>query len=155
DAFGELGVDVDRVGQAHAALAAASRAVADEREVLAAARRDADYLRHAHEELSQLAPEPGEGESVSERRAAMQGAEKSAGDLAEAHEAGAGQTSPTPSLSALLRRLERRAGEARELIEPILRPLGQALDQIEEARAALEAALAATAFDQGELDRIE
>src|SRR6202043_380212 len=31
----------------------------------------------------------------------------------------------------------------------------QALDQIEEARIALEAALAATAFDQNELDRIE
>jgi DNA repair protein RecN (Recombination protein N) len=155
DAFGDLGSNVDAVTGAHATLAAASRAVAEERELLASARRDADYLRHAHDELSRLAPEAGEEESLSERRAAMQRAEKIAGDLSEAHEAVAGQASPSPALSALLRRLERRAEQARELVEPILRPLGQALDQIEEARLALEAALAATAFDQNELDRIE
>jgi DNA repair protein RecN (Recombination protein N) len=155
DAFGDLGADVDAVIGAHATLAAKSRAVAEERELLASARRDADYLRHAHDELSHLAPEAGEEEALSERRAAMQRAEKIAGDLSEAHEAVAGQASPSPALSALLRRLERRADQARELVEPILRPLGQALDQIEEARLALEAALAATAFDQAELDRIE
>jgi DNA repair protein RecN (Recombination protein N) len=155
DAFGDLGPHVDAVTGAHATLAAANRAVAEERELLANARRDADYLRHAHEELSRLAPEAGEEESLSERRAAMQRAEKIAGDLSEAHEAVAGQASPSPALSALLRRLERRAEQARDLVEPILRPLGQALDQIEEARLALEAALAATAFDQGELERIE
>jgi DNA repair protein RecN (Recombination protein N) len=155
DAYGDLGAAVDAVVGAHAALAAASRAVADEHELLASARRDADYLRHAHEELARLAPEAGEEESLSERRAAMQRAEKIAGDLSEAHEAVAGQASPTPALSALLRRLERRAEQASDLLDPILRPLAQALDQIEEARIALETALAATAFDQNELDRIE
>jgi DNA repair protein RecN (Recombination protein N) len=155
DAFGDLRMEVDAVVGTHAALAAAGRAVAEERELLAGAQRDADYLRHAHEELSRLAPEAGEEASLSERRAAMQRAEKVASDLSEAHEMVAGQGSPAPSLSALLRRLERRAEQAPELVEPVLRSLGHALDQIEEARIALEAALAATAFDQSELDRIE
>jgi DNA repair protein RecN (Recombination protein N) len=155
DAFGDLGTKVEAVARAHMALAAATRAADEERELVASARRDVDYLRHAHEELSRLAAEPGEEERLSQRRTAMQQAEKIAGDLAEAHEAVAGQASPSPALSALLRRLERRMDQARELIEPILRPLGQALDQIEEARMALEAALSATAFDQSELDRTE
>ncbi|MBV9751639.1 MAG: DNA repair protein RecN [Hyphomicrobiales bacterium] len=155
DAFGELERDVEATSKAHAALASATLAAEQERELVATARRDADYLEHAHEELSRLAPEHGEEEILGRRRTAMQQAEKIADDLAEAHEAVAGQSSPSPALSALLRRLERRSDQLSELIEPIARPLGAALDQLEEARLALEAALAATAFDQGELDRIE
>jgi DNA repair protein RecN (Recombination protein N) len=155
DAFGDLGAQVEATAIAHAALASATLVAARERELLATARRDADYLAHAHEELARLAPESGEEEALTLRRTAMQQAEKIAGDLAEAHEAIAGQSSPSPALSALLRRLERRSDQLRKLIEPVARPLSQALDQLEEARAALETALAATAFDQGELDRIE
>lgn len=155
DAFGDLASEVQATAKAHAALLAATLAAGKERELVATARRDADYLKHAHEELSRLAPEQGEEDALGRRRTAMQQAEKIAGDLAEAHEAVAGQSSPSPALSALLRRLERRSEQFTELIEPIARPLGQALDQLEEARLALEAALAATAFDQGELDRIE
>ncbi|MFI5014573.1 MAG: DNA repair protein RecN [Hyphomicrobiales bacterium] len=155
DAFGDLGSAIEGTAGAHAALAEAAVAADKERELVANARRDADYLRHAHEELARLAPEAGEEELLSQRRTAMQQAEKIAGDLAEAHEALAGQSSPSPALSALLRRLERRTDQARELVEPIVRPLGQALDLLEETGAALEAALAATNFDQRELDRIE
>ncbi|MBV8427721.1 MAG: DNA repair protein RecN, partial [Hyphomicrobiales bacterium] len=155
DAFGVLAPKAEATAKAHAALLAATLAAQRERELVGRARRDADYLRHAHEELSRLAPEKGEEEALGRRRTMMQQAEKIADDLAEAHEAVAGQSSPSPALSALLRRLERRSDHLSELIEPIARPLGQALDQLEEARLALEAALAATAFDQGELDRIE
>ncbi|SED01068.1 DNA replication and repair protein RecN [Rhizobiales bacterium GAS191] len=155
DAFGDLGPRVEATAKAHAALSAAAAAAQSERELVAAAKRDADYLGHAHQELSELAPEIGEEEALSERRTGMQQAEKIAGDLAEVHEAVAGHSSPSPALAALLRRLERRADQSKELIEPILRALGQALDQLEEARQALERALAAAAFDQGELDRIE
>jgi DNA repair protein RecN (Recombination protein N) len=155
DAFGDLGREVEATSKAQAALLAATLAAEKERELMLSARRDADYLAHAHEELSRLAPEAGEEEALGRRRTAMQQAEKIAGDLAEAHEAIAGQRSPSPALSALLRRLERRSDQLTELIEPIARPLGLALDQLEEARLALEAALVATAFDQGELDRIE
>jgi len=155
DAFGDLGPNVEATAKANAALSAALKAAEAERELVAAAKRDAEYLKHAHGELSELAPEIGEEEQLSERRTAMQKAEKIAADLAEVHEAVAGHSSPSPALSALLRRLERRADQAKELVEPILRPLGQALDQLEEARQAIEAALSAAAFDQNELDRIE
>ncbi|MBV9569003.1 MAG: DNA repair protein RecN [Hyphomicrobiales bacterium] len=155
DAFGHLGQEVEAVAKAHAALLAARLAAERERELVSGARRDAEYLQHAHEELSRLRPEPGEEESLGRRRTSMQQAEKIADDLAQAHEAVAGQSSPSPALSALLRRLERRSDQLAELIEPIAKPLGAALDQLEETRLALEAALAATAFDQGELDRIE
>jgi DNA repair protein RecN (Recombination protein N) len=155
DAFGGLGPEVAATVEAHDALVAASAAAEGEREVVKDARRDADFLTHAHEELSRLAPKAGEEESLAQRRIALQQAEKVAGDLADAHRAVAGETSPLPALSALLRRLERRADQARDLLEPVVRALDKALDALGEAGAALETALAATAFDEGELERVE
>ncbi len=76
------------------------------------AQREADWLRHAVEELQRLAPEPGEETALAERRAAMMQAEKVAGDLRDAHDAVAGSGSPVPALSAAVRRLERRAAQA-------------------------------------------
>ncbi len=78
-----------------------------ERERLARALGDADYVRHAVEELKALAPQPGEEQAFAEKRAMLMRAEKIAGDLREAHEAVAGAASPVPTLSAALRQLER------------------------------------------------
>ncbi|MBY0362624.1 MAG: DNA repair protein RecN, partial [Phreatobacter sp.] len=63
--------------------------------------------------------------------------------------------SAVPSLAAAWRRLERRAGQAPALVEPIVRAFGEALDRIEDARAAVEAAQRAAEFDPRELERIE
>ena len=119
------------------------------------AQREADWLRHAVEELTRLAPEPAEETALADRRAAMMQAEKVAGDLRDAHEAVAGGQSPVPALSAAVRRLERRAAQAPALIEPAAKALDAALTALEEARAHLEAALRAADHDPHELERIE
>jgi DNA repair protein RecN (Recombination protein N) len=155
DAFGGLGQEAATTAKLHAALISALAAAESERELVAATRRDHDYLAHAHEELSRLAPQAGEEEALSRRRAVMQQAQKIADDLGEVHEALLGQASPSPALSALLRKLGRRAEQALEVVEPIVSALGKALDGLDEAGAAIEAALSATAFDQGELERVE
>lgn len=155
DAFGGLGQEAATVTKLHAALAGAVAAAESERELVTATRRDRDYLAHAHEELSRLAPQIEEEETLSRRRAALQQAQKIADDLAEVHEALLGQASPSPALSALLRRFERRTEQAREVVEPIVSALGKALDSLIEAGAAVEAAVGATVFDQGELERVE
>jgi DNA repair protein RecN (Recombination protein N) len=119
------------------------------------AQREADWLRHATEELARLAPEPSEETALADRRAAMMAVEKVSDDLRDAHEAVAGSQSPVPSLSAAVRRLERRAAQAPALIEPAAKALDAALLAIEDARAHIETALRAADHDPRELERIE
>jgi DNA repair protein RecN (Recombination protein N) len=129
--------------------------VAAHRAEVERAQREADFLRHAVEELKRLAPAPAEETALADKRALMMQAEKVAGDLRDAHEALAGAQSPVPVLSAALRRLERRAAQAPGLIGPATRALDAALIAFNEARGHLDAALAAAEHDPSELERIE
>lgn len=155
DAYGGLGGAAGAVGAAFRRWRGLEAEQAEEAARVARARAEADYLRHAHEELSKLAPETGEEEALAARRTGMQQAEKVAGDLREAHDELAGEGSPISGLSSTLRRLERRRPQAPELIEPPSRALDAALDALEAARQALEEALAAADFDPAELERVE
>ncbi|MCC6946567.1 MAG: DNA repair protein RecN [Bradyrhizobiaceae bacterium] len=130
-------------------------AVATERERLRRAMAEADFIRHAVEELSTLDPQPGEEQALAERRAALMRAEKAADDLRDAHETIAGSASPVPSLAAVWRRLERRMADAGDLVGGPVKALDQALQSLEEARAGLEHALAVADFDPKELERNE
>src|SRR5262249_17750511 len=116
------------------------------------AAREADWLRHAVEELTKLAPQSGEETALADKRAGMMQAEKVATDLRAAHEAVAGSASPVPALSAAIRRLERRTVHAPNLIEPAVKALDGALGAIEEARARLQQALALAEHDPAALD---
>jgi len=131
------------------------RAADAERERLKRAMTEADFIRHAVEELSALAPQPNEETMLADRRAALMRAEKAAEDLREAHDVIAGAGSPVPTISAVLRRLERRVEEAGELVGGPVKALDSALQFLEEARSGLEAALVAADFDPKELERIE
>ena len=155
DAFGALTGKVTAVGDLWRAWRAALAEAKDERERLEIAAREADFIRHAVEELSALGPEPGEELALSERRTAMMRSEKIAGDLDEALDAVSGGSSPVPSLAAAVRRLERRAGDAQALVRPAVEAIDQALDALETARQHLEAARADADFDPRELERIE
>lgn len=155
DAFGGLERRLEAVRGAHAARRAAERLHDDEEARIAKARADADYLHHVHDELSKLRPKAGEEEALSGRRALMQQSEKVSGDLRDAYESVGGEGSPTTSLSALLRRLERRAGQAPELIEPCLKALDSVLVALDGATAALDEALQAADFDPRELEAVE
>src|SRR5713101_6904131 len=59
-------------------------ALVAQRAVVERAQREADWLRHAVAELSQLAAQPSEETALAERRAAMMQVEKVAGDLRDA-----------------------------------------------------------------------
>ena len=155
DAYGGLGSEVEAVRATWKGWREARKAVEEAQARLAKARADGDFLRHAVEELTSLRPEAGEETDLAGRRQAMMASEKIASDLADAMDVLAGPGSAVPSLAAAWRRLERRAAQAPALVEPIVKAFGEALDRIEDARAAVEAAQRAAEFDPRELERIE
>jgi len=155
DAFAGLDKDVGALEALWAARRTAQTALEEHRAGMARAAREADYLRHASNELRALAPQDGEETSLAERRAAMMQGEKIAGDLRDAQEAVSGNHSPIAALAAAVRRLERRASHSPALIEPAVKAIDAAINALEEADQHLTAALVAADFDPAELERIE
>ncbi|PZA09605.1 DNA repair protein RecN [Rhodopseudomonas palustris] len=155
DAFAGLDKDVAALETLWDGRRTARAALDAHRAGMERAAREADYLRHAADELRQLAPQDGEETSLAERRATMMQGEKIAADLREAQEAVGGHHSPVASLAAAVRRLERRAGSAPQLVEPAVKAIDAAINALEEADQLLNAALAAADFDPLELERIE
>jgi DNA repair protein RecN (Recombination protein N) len=155
DAFG--GLDDEAAGVEHLweERRTARGAVELHRMEVERAQREADWLRHAVEELERLAPQPGEETMLADKRAGMMQAEKVAEDLRDAHAAIAGVNAPVPAIAAAIRRLERRSAQAPGLIEPAIKALDAALTALEEARSHLDAALRIADHDPGELDKIE
>src|SRR5262249_43729356 len=109
DAFGGLDGETQEVQRCWEERRVREAAVVTHGAQVERASREADWLRHAVDELSRLAPAPAEETMLAEKRTAMMQAEKVAGDLREAQEAVGGAQSPVPALSATLRRLERRS----------------------------------------------
>jgi len=155
DAFGGLEARAREVERLWADRRAKEAEAEAHRAEVERARREADWLRHAVEELTRLAPEPSEETTLAEKRATMMQVEKVAGDLRDAQDAVSGSQSPVPALSAAVRRLERRAAQVPGLIEPAVRAIDVALNALEEARAHLDRALRTADHDPRELERIE
>ncbi|MFY8154696.1 MAG: DNA repair protein RecN, partial [Hyphomicrobiales bacterium] len=155
DAFAGLEADALAVAERHAGWRRATQALAQHRAKMEKARAEGDWLRHATEELRLLAAAPGEETSLAERRSTMMQAEKIAVDLKEAYEGVGGADAPGQALAGIIRRLERRGAQAPRLVEPAIAALDQALNALEEARIALEAAMRDAAFDPRELERVE
>jgi DNA repair protein RecN (Recombination protein N) len=155
DAFAGLEQDVGALDGLWEARRAAQAELEGHRAGIERAAREADYLRHASEELTQLAPQAGEETTLAERRTLMMQSEKIAQDLRDAQETVAGQQAPVTQLAAAARRLERRAAQAPTLVEPAVRAIDVAINALEEADQHLSAALAAADYDPAELERIE
>ncbi len=155
DAFAGLDGDVAALEMLWDARRSAKAALDDHRVGMERAAREADYLRHASDELKQLAPQNGEETSLAERRTTMMQGEKIAGDLREAQDAVSGNRSPVTVLATAVRRLERRAASSPQLVEPAVKAIDAAINALEEADQHLAAALRAADFDPAELERIE
>ncbi|HEV2511102.1 DNA repair protein RecN [Bosea sp. (in: a-proteobacteria)] len=155
DSFGELAAQAAEVARSSETLKKARQALQSQRIRVETARKEADFLRHAVAELGKLAPEPGEEDALAAKRQGMMSAEKVARDIIEAYEAVGGTASPVSALSGVLRRLERRATQAPELVEPSIAALTTAVVALEEAGETLQAAVRAAEFDPRVLERVE
>ncbi len=155
DAFSGLEKDVAALEQLWDLRRAANTVLDEHRASMERAAREADYLRHASDELTKLAPSDGEETALAARRTTMMAGEKISADLREAQDAVGGDHSPVAALSAAVRRLERRAANSPALVEPAVKAIDAAINALEEADQHLSAALIAADFDPAELERIE
>jgi DNA repair protein RecN (Recombination protein N) len=155
DAYGGLEATAQATKAAFGALKAVEAELAAESARVEAAQAEADFVSHAHQELTKLAVKPGEEEALAERRSQMMQAEKVSADIRDAHESLSGEASATPLLAAAARRLERRLSQAPALIEPCVKALSDVLQALDAASDAIEAALRAADFDPRELERVE
>ena len=155
DAYGGLEDEAAALARLWAERRTTETAVASHRAEVERVARKAEWLRHAVDELTRLAPEAGEETTLAERRTTMMQAEKVADDLRSAQDGISGPQSPVPPLATALRRLERRAAQAPALIEPSIKAIDAALVALDEARGHLETALRVVQYDPDELERIE
>jgi DNA repair protein RecN (Recombination protein N) len=155
DAFGGLGGEVSAVASAWQAWRSAEDERARHEGEIAAIRANAGYFNHALDELQRLDPQTGEEEALASRRQLMMNAEKIAGELNEAFDALAGEGTSGARLAAALRRIERQVGAGGTLLASAAEALERVLSETNAARAKIEEALAATAFEPQELERAE
>ncbi|MCA0046696.1 DNA repair protein RecN [Mesorhizobium sp. B283B1A] len=155
DAFGgHLGA-VRSTGEAWRHWRACEQELTRHRAKVAAAAREADYLRAAVTELTRLDPQPGEETELAELRAHMMRAEKIASEINDAQDVLSGPSSPLPQLASLLRRLQRKATEAPGLLEDVVKSLDEAMLSLDAAQSGVEAALRATEYDPQRLEKAE
>ena len=155
DAYGGLAPIAEATRAAHAALRAREQELAAARADVAAREREADFARHASEELTALAVEAGEEERLAAQRQSMMQGEKVSADIRDALASLSGDSAILPMLASITRRLQRRAAQAPELIDPSVKALDEAMNAIELAAQSVEAAMRACAFDPRELERAE
>jgi len=155
DAYGGLSFLAEEVNGLWRNWRAVRSEATKEKARLDEAAKEADFIRHAVDELTALSPEPGEEEVLATRRQEMMRFEKIATDLTDALDAVGGSSSPVPALSAAVRRLERRAGEVEALVRPAVEAIDIALNALDLARTHLEDSIRQADFDPHELERIE
>ncbi|UVK46083.1 DNA repair protein RecN [Mesorhizobium sp. AR07] len=155
DAFGgHLGV-VRSTGEAWRQWRACEQELSRHRAKVAAAAREADYLRAAVAELTKLDPQPGEETDLAELRASMMRAEKIASEIHDAQDVLSGPSSPLPQLASLLRRLQRKVTEAPGLLDDVVKSLDEAMLSLDAAQSGVEAALRAAEYDPQRLEKAE
>lgn len=134
DKFG--GLDTGKVSAAWTHWQNAKQAEDKARATLAAAKAEEDLLRDAVDELTKLAPQTGEEESLIEQKKLLQGREKLAAALTGALDALAGEQGAEIALTNASRALV-KTGE-NERITRALAQIDTARDAVAEAQNALE-----------------
>ncbi|WP_294204763.1 DNA repair protein RecN [uncultured Sphingomonas sp.] len=152
DSFGRI--DTHAVGVAWAALREAETALATARDEIETAARDREWLEHAVAELTKLAPEPGEEETLADRRRTMQRSEKIAGELGAIDEHLQGSDGALAGLRQAARVLE-RIGEDHPALADALAAIDRAVIEASLAEERLVEAQRELAYDPRALEEDE
>jgi DNA repair protein RecN (Recombination protein N) len=141
--------------RAHGDWRAAEDAAAACRADLARLAVDAEFLRHARDELDALAPEPGEAAALTERRAILAGGEKLAQALRGALDEIGERKGVVGALHGARRQLERIAPRLGERAGPALAALDRAAAETADAVAELENLARGIDLDPAALERVD
>jgi DNA repair protein RecN (Recombination protein N) len=155
DAYGGLEPLADKTAAAFAEFEKVRKEAEALRQAAASAAADLGYLRHTAEELSALAPQIGEEESLAAERALLMNAGRIAEDVSAAVESLGGERGAESSLALALKRLSRTSEEARTAAKAAEDGLAQAFALTEEARRELENLLSRLEADPGVLEKKE
>ena len=155
DAFGghaPLAAEVAKKHQTREQLRAEIDAL---RKSAEAASREAEFLRHAVDELSALAPEEGEEAKLADERALLLNASRIAEDVSSASELLSGDKGAESALATAMKRLARLPPEARERVKAAEAALDQAFALTEDARREIDAMVSQLEIDASSLERKE
>ena len=155
DAYGGLDAQAEAVRELWRALSAAASALNDQRALIAKAESERDYLEHAAEELSALAPEADEERVLADKRQLMMQSEQYVSALDEAETALSGEMQAEARLNAALRKLERRKEGAGGRLDLVCAALERVVLEQNEARRALDDARRQFDFDPKDLEKSE
>ena len=114
-----------------------------------------DFLRHAVDELSDLAPQPEEEAALAARRAMMMHGEKLMEGMNAAMELLTRQGGVEQVLRSAERALARVADKAEGRLDPVIAALDSAAIEAEEAQTLLEKASASLDLDPAALEKVE
>ena len=158
DAFGALDGERSATASAWAAWRDATRRLAAARDAIASAQREEEWLRHAVGELTDLAPEEGEEDTLATERQKLQQGER----RAEAIAAALGELAPRDRRAASPARALREAARALERLpppneeaQPAIQALAAAQDALSEAETLLTRLMNETGPDPRRLEQVE
>jgi len=120
-----------------------------------AAERESEFLRFACDELSKLAPQPGEEAELASTRALMMNAGRLAHDIASAFDFVGGDGGAEVKLGNALRRLSRLPEQGRDATRQAEEALESALILVQDARSGLEQLLTRLNADPARLEQLE
>ncbi|HEY0104742.1 MAG TPA: hypothetical protein VGB91_01565, partial [Rhizomicrobium sp.] len=155
DAFADHDALLRATALAFAGFDGARKALADLKAQAAAAAADADFIRHAADELTALAPEVGEEAQLAAERALLMNATRIAEDVNAAADLLAGDRGAASAISGALKRLSRMQEDARKAAASAEAALDQAYNAIEDARRELEALQSRLDIEPGQLEKVE
>jgi len=158
DAFGALDGERSATATAWAAWRDATRRLAAAREAIASAQREEEWLRHAVGELTDLAPEEGEEDTLAAERQKLQQGERRAEAIATA----LGELTPRDRRAASPARALREAARALERLpppneeaQPAIQALAAAQDALTEAETLLTRLMNEAGPDPRRLEQVE
>jgi DNA repair protein RecN (Recombination protein N) len=154
DDFAGIGKELAKSRSCWAELATSQKALDIARAALDEVRAEEEFLRHAVEELDQLAPEPGEEATLDTERRRMQASERIADDLAKAAQS-LSWDGAEGMLSTAQRWLEGVADSAEGRLTAPLEALSRAIGELDEAAQGLERCREEMRFDASELEDCE
>lgn len=155
DAFAGLEPDVTALRQQWDAWQLTARKLKSARKALAQARADEELLRHTVDELSELAPEEGEADRLSERRGFMMQVEKIADAVKDATAALEKDGGVATKLRTAERALDRVREQAGDRLGPAMDALARAGVELDEAINAIVGVAADLDADPDDVDAVE